>query len=143
MSDPATSDPAELLLSQLVKLLADALAPRLAALLPGPAAAPATDGLPSRRLLTIGELVALLPAGKKPSTWKSWLYQKTRFGQVPGCYRLGGRLFFNPDETLPWLLNPGPAADSAGGLDLSGKQSLHGRAMAHEPGHGRSGPEER
>jgi hypothetical protein len=133
MSDPVTREPDELLLRQLVELLADALAPRLAALLENHAAAPPPDGLPSRKLLTIDELVALLPAGKKPQTWRNWLYQKTRFGQVPGCYRLGNRLFFNPDETLPWLLNPGTSADTAAGLDLSDKQSLHAQAMPHQP----------
>jgi hypothetical protein len=133
MIEPATSDAAELLLTRLVELLAEALTPRLAQLLATPATPTVTDGLPSRRLLTIAELVNLLPAGKQPQTWKNWLYQKTRFGQVPGCYRLGGRLFFNPDETLPWLLNPGTSADTTAGLDLSGNQSLHGQAMPHKP----------
>jgi hypothetical protein len=141
MSDPVTHEPAELLLGQLVELFADALAPRLAYLLENHEGAPPPDGLPSRRLLTIDELVALLPAGKKPATWKNWLYQKTRFGQAPGCYRLGGRLFFNPDETLPWLVNPGTSADTAAGLDLSGNQSLHAQAMPHDPTQRRRRPE--
>jgi len=136
MTRPAAtcdSGDAAVLLGQLVELLADALAPRLAQLLAIPVAPAATDGPPSRRLLTIDELVALLPGGKRPATWKSWLYQRTRLGQVPGCHKLGNRLFFNPDETLPWLLNPGTNADSGPGLDLSGEQSLHGQAMPHEP----------
>jgi hypothetical protein len=136
MTRPAAtreSGDAAVVLDQLVELLADALAPRLAQLLATPVAPAATDGPPSRRLLTIDELVALLPAGKRPPTWKSWLYQRTRLGQVPGCHKLGNRLFFNPDETLPWLLNPGANAETAARLDLSGKQSLHGQAMPHEP----------
>jgi hypothetical protein len=92
-------------------------------------------------LLTIDELVDLLPAGKKPQTWKAWLYQRTRLGQVPGCHKLGNRLFFNPDETLPWLLNPAPTADTAARLDLSGNQSLHAQAMPHDPTQRRRRPE--
>ena len=96
MSDPQL----HALLNQLVERVADALAPRIAHVLAAPAEVPAT---PSRRLLTLDELVALLPAGKKPATWKGWFYQRTRLGQVPGCHRLGGRLFFDPDQTLPWI----------------------------------------
>jgi hypothetical protein len=140
MSEPQhlTAEACQLLFSQLVEQLADALAPRLADLLadgqPGPTV-PA-----SRRLLTIDELVALLPAGKKPQTWKAWLYQRTRLGQVPGCHRLGGRLFFNPDETLPWLTGPDNAPKGAhdapigrDGLDLTGDQSLHQPPMPGRP----------
>jgi len=98
MTRPAAtrdSGDAAVLLGQLVELLADALAPRLAQLLATPLAPTATDGPPSRRLLTIDELVALLPGGKRPATWKSWLYQRTRLGQVPGCHKLGAGLHGN------------------------------------------------
>lgn len=143
MSEPQhlTAEACQLLLAQLVDQLADALAPRLADLLADQhqeAVAPA-----SRRLLTIDELVALLPAGKKPQTWKAWLYQRTRLGQVPGCHRLGGRLFFNPDQTLPWLINPDggdkgaegahAAAEGANGLDSPAVQSKHRRPMPDSP----------
>lgn len=125
-------EPCALLLSQLVELLADALAPRLAELLT-PHQAGAAEASPGRRLLTIEELIALLPAGKRPATWKSWLYQRTRLGQVPGCHKLGNRLFFDAEQTLPWLLNPATRAESADGLDLSGNESLHAQAMPPEP----------
>jgi hypothetical protein len=129
MSEPASTPAYEPLLGELIERLADALAPRLAQLLSDQPPTN-TDDHPSRRLLTIDQLVAQLPAGKKPQTWKSWLYQQTRHGHIPGCYRLGGRLFFNPDETLPWLL--GTNARTAAGLDLSPDQSLHAQPMAHE-----------
>ena len=141
-TEPSGPTPeADVLLAHLVDLLAAALAPRLAALLCDDRQPSAPEDRPSRKLLTLDELVAQLPAGKKPTTWKNWLYQKTRFGQVPGCYRLGNRLFFNPDETLPWLLNPGTSPDTAGRLDLSGNQSLHDKAMPHQPGQRRRRPE--
>jgi len=127
--------------SHLIEQLAAALAPRLADLLADRQPAAAVPA--SRRLLTLDELIALLPAGKKPKTWKAWLYQRTRHGQVPGCHRLGGRLFFNPDQTLPWLTSPdspdnapkGPhvAPDGGDGLDPPSDQSLHQPAMPSQP----------
>jgi hypothetical protein len=131
--NPAPAVNGELLLAQLVELLAAALAPQVAELLLAARDPSPTDGLPSRRLLMIDELVALLPAGKNPQTWKNWIYQKTRFGQLPGCYRLGGRLFFNPDETLPFLLTQGKAATNAAGLDVCGDHRLHAKPMSDEP----------
>jgi hypothetical protein len=119
------------LFEQLVDLLADALAPRIADLLTV-RQQPPTDCVPTRRLLTIDELVALLPAGKKPQTWRAWLYQHTRHDAVPGCHKIGGRLFFNPEETLAWIL-PATSADTAAALDLSTNQSLHDQAMPHKP----------
>ena len=136
-----TGEAWQLLLAQLVDQLAAALAPRLADLLTD--RQPASAAPASRRLLTIDELVALLPAGKKPQTWKAWLYQRTRLGQMPGCHRLGGRLFFNPDQTLPWLTSPNSAdnvakgahAAAAGGkrLDSPAVQSNHRRPMLESP----------
>ena len=132
---PPTADAAQLLLAQFVELLADALARRLADTL-GDRPPTVAELVPSRRLLTLDELVALLPAGKKPKTWKAWLYERTRHGQVPGCHRLGGRLFFNPDQILPWLTSPDLAKErphSAGeggqGLDSPAIQSNHRRPM--------------
>jgi hypothetical protein len=132
MTDTATN-PA-LLLGQLVELLADELAPRLADLLAERQPASADDR-PSRRLLTLDELVNLLPAGKSAATWKAWLYARTRRGLVPGCCKIGGRLFFDGQQTLSWLF-PGESGAVPAGLDLSGNESLHAQAMPHEPTRG-------
>jgi len=83
--------------------LADALAPKLAAELAActnPAAAPESS---TARLLTLDQLVAELPAAKKPETWKRWLYERTRRGEVPGEVKIGGMLFFEREQTLAWL----------------------------------------
>jgi hypothetical protein len=112
MSSPAhpNSDPAALL-DQLADLLATALAPRLAAQLA--AQQPHDEERPrSARLLTLDQLVALLPKGKKAETWKRWLYERTRTGQVPGCHKIGNTLFFDPEQTLPWLIPPDPASNA-------------------------------
>jgi hypothetical protein len=82
--------------------LADALAPRLAtelSRLPAPTVEQATPA----KLLTLDELVAQLPAAKRPQTSKRWLYERTRRGEVPGCVKLGGMLFFEPEPALAWL----------------------------------------
>jgi hypothetical protein len=47
--------------------------------------------------------VAALPKAKRPETWKRWLYERTRRGEVPGCVKLGGMLFFERDPALAWL----------------------------------------
>ena len=134
---PAQSNQAlgalEPLLAPLAALVAELLAPLLAAELNRQ---PATAGPPTRRLLTLDELIALLPNGKKRSTWKAWLYQRTRLGQVPGCHKIGGRLFFDRDLTLAWFAEG--AADTAGNdpaLDLSAHQSLHGEHVRKRPPH--------
>jgi hypothetical protein len=87
-----------------VTVLADALAPRLAEELshripPTRALEPATTA----RLLTLDQLVAELPPAKPPQTWKRWLYERTRRGEVPGCVKLGGMLFFEREPALAWL----------------------------------------
>jgi len=98
-------DPAAVL-DQLAELIAAALAPKLAEQVA--ATQPhAVDSPRSRRLITLDELVALLPAGKKPATWKWWMYERTRRGRVPGCHKLGNTLFFDRELTLPWLLADG------------------------------------
>jgi hypothetical protein len=117
----ATTPALEPLLTHFAQLLADALAPTLAAHLAAQAAPPpAAAELPTRRLLTLDELVAQLPAGKSPATWKRWLYERTRHGAVPGCHKIGGRLFFDPEHTIPWLTAPCPDP-----LDVSAEESLH------------------
>jgi hypothetical protein len=87
-----------------VAVLADALAPRLAEELSS--RIPLTDTpvpVATARLLTLDELVAELPPAKRPQTWKRWLYERTRRGEIPGCVKLGGMLFFERDSALSWL----------------------------------------
>jgi hypothetical protein len=95
---PASHDPVED-----VAGLVDALVPRLAAELA--ARTPATAALesPTARLLTLDQLVAELPPAKKPETWKRWLYERTRRGEVPGEVKIGGMLFFERERALAWL----------------------------------------
>jgi hypothetical protein len=87
-----------------VAILADALAPRLAEELSSRVPAAATPGpAATARLLTLDELVAELPSAKRPQTWKRWLYERTRRGEVPGCVKLGGMLFFERERAIDWL----------------------------------------
>jgi hypothetical protein len=85
-----------------VDALAEALAPRIARQLA--AQPPAAGAEPSAgRLLTLDQLVAELPTAKRPQTWKRWLYERTRRGEIPGCVKLGGMLFFDREPALEWL----------------------------------------
>lgn len=84
-------------------MLADALAPRLAAELAARTPAAAEHEAATARLLTLDQLVAELPTAKRPETWKRWLYERTRRGEVPGCVKLGGMLFFEREPALDWL----------------------------------------
>jgi hypothetical protein len=81
--------------------LADALVPRLVEELAA-RTSPAVAEL-TAPLLTLDQLVAALPKAKRPETWKRWLYERTRRGEVPGCVKLGGMLFFERDPALAWL----------------------------------------
>ncbi len=85
-----------------VDALAEALAPRIARQL---AESPLASGAetPTGRLLTLDQLVAELPTAKRPQTWKRWLYERTRRGEIPGCVKLGGMLFFDREPALAWL----------------------------------------
>jgi hypothetical protein len=85
-----------------VDALAEALAPRIARKL---AEAPPAAGAetPTPRLLTLDQLVAELPPAKRAQTWKRWLYERTRRGEIPGCVKLGGMLFFEREPALAWL----------------------------------------
>jgi hypothetical protein len=90
--------------AEAVTVLAEALAPRLAEELSHrirstTISEPATTA----RLLTLDELVAELPPAKRPQTWKRWLYERTRRGEIPGCVKLGGMLFFEREPALAWL----------------------------------------
>jgi hypothetical protein len=87
-----------------VAALVDALAPRLAEELSSRIPATATpDAAGTARLLTLDELVAALPPAKPSQTWKRWLYERTRRGEVPGCVKLGGMLFFERELAIGWL----------------------------------------
>jgi hypothetical protein len=87
-----------------VTVLAEALAPRLAQELSSRISrATIPEAAPTARLLTLDELVAELPPAKRPQTWKRWLYERTRRGEIPGCVKLGGMLFFERDSALAWL----------------------------------------
>jgi hypothetical protein len=86
-----------------VALLAEALAPKLAHEL-STRTPVASDRAPaSTRLLTLDQLVAEFPPAKRPQTWKRWLYERTRRGEIPGCVKLGGMLFFEREPALAWL----------------------------------------
>jgi hypothetical protein len=85
-----------------VSVLADALAPRLAQEL-SQRIPTAVESAPTARLLTLDQLVAQLPPAKRPQTWKRWLYERTRRGEIPGCVKLGGMLFFEREPALDWL----------------------------------------
>jgi hypothetical protein len=87
-----------------VTVLVDALAPRLAEELSSRIPATATpDPATTARMLTLDELVAELPPAKSPRTWKRWLYERTRRGEIPGCVKLGGMLFFERELAIAWL----------------------------------------
>jgi hypothetical protein len=81
--------------------LAAALAPRIAAELAARRPAVAEDG--TAGLVTLDQLVAELPPAKRPETWKRWLYERTRRGEIPGCVKLGGMLFFQRESAVAWL----------------------------------------
>jgi hypothetical protein len=89
--------------SEAVAVLAEALATQVAQRLSSRSLAPADGQAPTSRLLTLDQLVAELPPAKRPQTWKRWLYERTRRGEVPGCVKLGGMLFFERDPALAWL----------------------------------------
>jgi hypothetical protein len=86
-----------------VSRLVDALVPRLAAELAAQTPTAAAPESSTARLVTLDQLVAELPPAKRPETWKRWLYERTRRGEVPGCVKLGGMLFFDREPTLNWF----------------------------------------
>jgi hypothetical protein len=92
-----------------VAMLAEALAPRLAEEL-SQRIAHVAESSAATRLLTLDELVAELPPAKRPQTWKRWLYERTRRGEIPGCVKLGGMLFFERESALAWLRGGAAAA---------------------------------
>lgn len=90
--------------AEAVAALADALAPRIAQKLSHQITrTPDPEPAPTTRLLTLDELVAELPPAKRPQTWKRWLYERTRRGEIPGSVKLGGMLFFDREPALTWL----------------------------------------
>ena len=101
MDDEPASEPTGA--SEPVAVLADALAPRLADELARRIPPRVTEASTTAHLLTLDELVAELPPAKRPQTWKRWLYERTRRGEIPGCVKLGGMLFFERETVLAWL----------------------------------------
>ena len=89
--------------SEAVAVLAEALAARVAQQLSSRSLVSASGETPTSRPLTLDQLVAELPPAKRPQTWKRWLYERTRRGEVPGCAKLGGMLFFEREPALAWL----------------------------------------
>ncbi len=89
--------------SEAVAVLAEALAARVAQQLSSRSLVSASGETPTSRPLTLDQLVAELPPAKRPQTWKRWLYERTRRGEVPGCVKLGGMLFFEREPALAWL----------------------------------------
>jgi len=89
--------------SSAVARLAEVLAPRLAEELSTRVPSKSSGESVTARLLTLDELVAELPPAKRPQTWKRWLYERTRRGEIPGCVKLGGMLFFEREPALSWL----------------------------------------
>ena len=53
--------------------------------------------------MSLDELVAELPKAKEPATWKRWLYERLRHGEVPGAVKLGGSWFFDGDRVREWI----------------------------------------
>jgi hypothetical protein len=89
--------------SEAVAVLAEALAARVAQQLSSRSLVSTNGQTSTSRLLTLDQLVAELPPAKRPQTWKRWLYERTRRGEVPGCVKLGGMLFFEREPALAWL----------------------------------------
>jgi hypothetical protein len=98
-SAPASQDPP----LEDVAGLVNVLAPRIVAELAARTPAAASESSPTARLLTLDQLVAELPPAKRPETWKRWLYERTRRGEVPGGVKIGGMLFFEREPALTWL----------------------------------------
>ncbi len=116
MSEPVAPTLPAGLIEAVAQRVADLLAPRLVAAL-AQASPHEPTRWPTRRLVSLDELVAQLPAAKKPATWKRWLYEHSRHGQVPGCHKLGGRLYYDPEHTIPWLLQTTKTSGSSGGSE--------------------------
>jgi hypothetical protein len=89
--------------SEAVAVLAEALAAQVAQQLATRSLAATNAEASTATLLTLDQLVSELPPAKRPQTWKRWLYERTRRGEVPGCVKLGGMLFFEREPALAWL----------------------------------------
>lgn len=104
------SSEVEAMLERLVDVLASRVADELEARRPLEAPIPPSTAA----LLTLDEVVAELPAGKRPETWKRWLYERTRRGEVPGCVKLGGSLFFDAEAVRGWIAAGAPSLQPTG-----------------------------
>lgn len=99
------SDVSSAALDELVELFAELLAPLVADELAKRLEPPSTsgNGFTTDGLITLDELVCLLPPAKKPETWKRWLYERLRRGEVRGAVKLGGSWFFDRARVRQWL----------------------------------------
>ena len=102
-------DPFEQLVDALVERLAPRLADELAARVTA-AMQRSGNGLGTAGLLSLDELVAELPRSKEPKTWRAWLYERLRRGEVPGAVKLGGSWFFDRAKVRAWLEAGAPCA---------------------------------
>jgi hypothetical protein len=96
------------LLDGLLDEIADKLAPRVAEEVVARLGSPApSNGLGMAGRLTLDELVAELPKSKAPKTWKSWLYEHLRRGDVPGAVKLAGDWYLDAEKVKAWLERDG------------------------------------
>ncbi len=103
-----TADLLDELADLIVDRLADRVADEVAARLGATTMLPAAAGTSS--LVTLDELVAELPPAKRPETWKAWLYERLRRGEVPGAVKLAGSWFFDPPRARGWIESGAPCS---------------------------------
>lgn len=84
---------ADAIADRLEQRLADRLAERLAP----------PEELPARPIISFDELLDLLPPDRSRETWRRWLYERLRHGEVPGAVKLGARWAFRADTVRQWL----------------------------------------
>jgi hypothetical protein len=100
-------------IEQLVSAIAEELAPRIAEEVARRFDPPRQNGgLGTETLITLDQLVEQLPPAKSPATWKSWLYERLRRGEVPVdvAVKLGGLWFFYVEPTRSWIQAGAPSA---------------------------------
>ena len=95
----------EAILDTLVELLADRVADQVIERLN---AAQSPRERTDTTLLSLDELVSELPPSKTPATWRRWMYERLRHGEIPGALKLGNRWFFRAAETRNWIREGAP-----------------------------------
>lgn len=88
-------------LDLLADAIADRLVPRVADRLAARLAPPEEPA--GRPVLSFDELLDLLPPDRSRATWRRWLYERLRRGEVPGAVKLGARWAFRGDDVRAWL----------------------------------------